>query len=110
MEEALRRGHALAESVQAQIKTHLQEAPCVHFDETGVRVEGKLHWLHVASTDRWAHLFAHEKRGKVALDDEASILGGYRGRRSTIVGDRISRSIRWSIDYVGHTCCVNYKD
>lgn len=79
MEEALRRGHDLGESVEAAIQTHLQAASCVHFDETGIRVAGKLHGLHVASTDRWTHLFVHEKRGQAALDDEASILGGYTG-------------------------------
>lgn len=79
MEETLRRGDALAEAVEAQIKTRLTGEPCVHFDETGIRVAGKLHWLHVASTDRWTHLFVHEKRGKAALDDEASILGNYTG-------------------------------
>ena len=79
IEQTLRRGHDLAESVQAHIKTHLNNAPCVHLDESGVRVAGQLHWLHVASTDRWTHLFVHEKRGQAALDDEASILGDYRG-------------------------------
>ena len=64
IEQALHRGHDLAESVQAQIKTHLNNAPCVHLDETGIRVAGQLHWLHVASTDRWTHLFVHEKRSK----------------------------------------------
>ena len=79
IEQTLRRGHDLAESVQAQMKTHLNNAPCVPLDETGVRVAGKLHWLHVASTDRWTHRFVHQKRGQAALDDEASILGEYSG-------------------------------
>ena len=79
IEQTLRRGCALGESVQARIKTHLKHEPCVPLDETGVRVAGKLHWLHVASTDRWTHRFVHQKRGQVALDDEASILGEYSG-------------------------------
>ena len=79
MEQTLRRGHDLAESVQARIKTYLNNAVCVHLDETGVRVVGKLRWLHVALTDRWTHRFVHQKRGQAALDDEASILGEYSG-------------------------------
>ena len=51
IEQALRRGYELGESIQAQINTQVSHAACVHLDETGVRVAGQLHWLHVASTD-----------------------------------------------------------
>jgi transposase len=52
----------------AQITEHLRAAPVVNFDETGLRAAGRLTWLHSASTDRYARLFAHTRRGKAAMD------------------------------------------
>ena len=53
--------------IEAQIKARLQEAPVCHFDETGLRVAGKLHWLHVACTALYTYLFVHPSRGQKAL-------------------------------------------
>jgi transposase len=39
-----------------------------HSDETGIRIGGKLHWLHVNSTGWLTHLAWHPKRGKQALE------------------------------------------
>jgi transposase len=39
-----------------------------HGDETGIRVGGKLHWMHVNSTQWLTHLAWHAKRGKKALE------------------------------------------
>ena len=47
----------------------LKDAPAVHFDETGGRVEGSLHWVHVASTSLYTLLVCHKRRGTVAMDD-----------------------------------------
>jgi transposase len=47
----------------------LKDAPVVHFDETGGRVEGSLHWVHVASTSLYTLLVCHKRRGTVAMDD-----------------------------------------
>lgn len=55
--------------VNAVVKEYLVGTEeVVHCDETGLRVEGKLHWVHVASTERATCLEAHRKRGKEALD------------------------------------------
>ena len=60
----------LAEVEQAT-KQALGSAGVVHFDETGVRVEGRLDWIHVASTADLTYLAHHRRRGRVALNDIA---------------------------------------
>jgi transposase len=50
------------------IKQALRAAEVMGTDETGIRVQGVLHWLHVARTDQLTHYAVHRKRGKAATD------------------------------------------
>jgi transposase len=61
------------------IKAQLKEAAVVHFDESGVRVEGHLNWLHVASTKQLTDYHIHPKRGQKAMRDR-EILPDFQGR------------------------------
>jgi transposase len=62
------RAAAGLEPFTAAARTALTRAELVHADETGLRVAGRLHWLHVASNGRFTLLFCHRKRGKQAID------------------------------------------
>jgi len=63
----------------AAIKTQLTSALVLRCDETGMRVEGKLHWLHVACTDFLTHYGVHSKRGQEAMT-ALGILAAFSGR------------------------------
>src|SRR3954453_10453943 len=62
----------------AAARAALSSAELVHVDETGLRVAGRLHWLHVASSTRFTALVCHRRRGKEAID-AAGVLPGFTG-------------------------------
>ena len=62
-------------AVQAQLKS----SEVLHLDESGLRVLGKLHWLHVASTNRLTDYGVHAKRGREAIN-ALGIVEDFSGR------------------------------
>lgn len=62
------RAYQTLEPVESAIVRALIQAPVVNVDESGLRVDGKLHWLHVASTALLTFYGVHDKRGTEAMD------------------------------------------
>jgi hypothetical protein len=61
-----------------EIRSQLERAEVAHFDETGGRIDGRLHYVHSASTDQLTLYVSHEERGVEAMSD-AGVPPGFRG-------------------------------
>lgn len=73
--------HTVSECVkpaEEAVKEQLANSDAMHADESGLRVKGKLHWVHVASTDKLTHYGVHAKRGAEAMN-EIGILPKFKG-------------------------------
>jgi transposase len=51
-----------------EIRARIAGAGVAGFDETGLRVEGKLRWVHCARTGKYTLLSCHPRRGTEAMD------------------------------------------
>ncbi len=49
------------------VREQIAASEVAGFDETGFRVEGRLHWVHCARTGKYTLLMVHPKRGKEAI-------------------------------------------
>ena len=64
-------------------------------DESGLRVNQNLQWLHVACTEELTHFAVHEKRGREAMD-EIGILPRFSNR---LIHDYFSSYNKYSCDH-----------
>jgi transposase len=70
--------YELLEGFEAIAKQRIIASELAHVDETGININKKGHWLHVASNDKWTHFYPHKKRGNEATD-EIGILQHFNG-------------------------------
>ncbi|MDQ7795119.1 MAG: IS66 family transposase [bacterium] len=87
---------ALAEVLgptEETIRGALTCSPVLNLDETGMRIEGKTSWLHVASNEMLTFYAPHARRGRAAMED-IGILPDFEG---TAVHDAFS-------SYMGYDC------
>lgn len=61
-----------------QVRTRLAQAQVAHFDETSLRVDRRLRWVHSASTGKYVLITVHDKRGIEAMD-AAGVLPRFHG-------------------------------
>jgi transposase len=84
----------LAETA-ARIQEAIRQAPVVGFDETGVRIDGKLYWWHTASTEELTHYQVHAKRGREGIE-AGGILPAFGGRA---MHDAMSAYFRYGCEH-----------
>ena len=63
---------------EEQLKQRMANAGIAHFDETGIRVDKHLRWVHVASDRNSTYLYMSNKRGKEGMD-EGNVLPLFHG-------------------------------
>jgi transposase len=73
-----KKAYRLLENFEPIVKQKLIESGFINFDETGVNIKKKKHWIHVASNGKWTFYYPHQKRGKEAIE-EMEVLPNYTG-------------------------------
>lgn len=86
------------DSFEEKLKQLLLQSPVLNVDETGLRLNGKLNWIHVASTNLLSYFGFHAKRGKEAIDT-FNILPIYKG---LITHDRFGPYFKYACE---HSLC-----
>ncbi|MGH8920180.1 MAG: IS66 family transposase, partial [Actinomycetes bacterium] len=60
------------------VRERIAAAPVAGFDETGLRVDGALHWVHCARTGKYTLITCHRRRGREGIND-AGVLTTFCG-------------------------------
>ena len=70
-----------------------------HYDETGIRVNGKLYWVHNASSTHLTYQTVHERRGRKGIDDNGVLAN------SSGIAMHDCWSSYWRYSNVQHASC-----
>ena len=90
---------ATLQATADQIADQLRAAPVLNADESGLRVAGKLHWMHIAASDTLTWYGVHAKRGLEAIEAH----GILPKRLGVLVHD--CRAPYWKLDDSIHALC-----
>jgi transposase len=74
----LHRCAGFVSGVVSAIKSKVTGLELAHCDETGIRIGGKLQWVHSFSDNKWSYLAVEPKRGKDGMD-KIGILPKFKG-------------------------------
>jgi len=94
-EEISRKFSHQLEGELASVLEHLIRAPVKHVDETGFRIAGKTHWLHVLSNEEGTYYRSSEKRGEIFSEV---------GKGTVVVHDHF-KSYYKHMEGVSHALC-----
>jgi len=72
-------GYERLEPFETNLKKALIDSKVVNADETSINIDGKKHWLHGNSNEKFTYLYPHKKRGRLAMD-EMGVLPYFRGK------------------------------
>lgn len=86
--------------LSGRIKEYLKSCKVKGADETGLRADGVLHWLHVVCNDKATYLYADKKRGFTAIENNGLLLTAF----GTLVHD--CWSAYFKLDNVSHSICL----
>jgi hypothetical protein len=101
--------HEALAPVEAVIRGQVIQSEVVHADETGMRAQEELQWMHTATNALWTLYGVHGERGYLGMN-AMNVLPSTKGSPSTIAGPRISRTcIGFSMRSEVPICCGNAK-
>lgn len=83
----------------ARIDSHILNSDVNNADETGLRVEGTLHWAHVLCNGSFTHIFLNAKRGWPGMAD-IGLLPQFHG-----ILEHDCWAPYWSVPGVTHAVC-----
>lgn len=95
----VKEGAAMLEEFLTQVRDLLRDADVVHADETGLRVQAALAWVHAVSTDELTLYHLDPKRGAEAMD----AMGVIEHLRGVLVHDGWAPYRKY--DNVTHALC-----
>lgn len=115
--------HQALEPWEQSAMAYLLKQPAMHVDESGFRVEGKNHWIHVHAAGHITLKCLHRRRGKAAIEDINLIprYGGtiihdcwasyfaYDDCSHGLCGSHLLRELAFMVEAHGHAWARNMK-